>query len=183
MGAVELRNERKRTLNHLNRFSARVIVVYLSLIIISACSSGKQSNQPPAQASPQPSVSSSEAAGGAASKSFQKWKNAQVIDAFKAARLEVENPRPMIKPKDYGAAPTIDVEATQFNIPSLEGAGGHIYSFASEGDLEKMVEYYGNASTDNFSWVYVKDNILVQIDGRLAEEKARQYEAALGNVK
>ena len=165
-------------MSHLNRFSAGSIVIYLSLVIISACTSGKQSSQPPAQASPQPSASS-----GAASTSFQKWKNSQVLDALKAAGLEVENPRPMSKPKDYASAPTIDVEATQFTIPSLEGAVGRIYNFASEADLEKMVDYYGNASADNFSWVYVRDNILVQLDGRLTEEKARQYEAALGNVK
>ena len=171
-------------MNHLNRLSTRSIVIYLSLLIISACTSGKQSGQPPAPpSSPPPAASSSEAAG-AASTSFQKWKTSQVVNAFKAAGLELENPRPMSKPKDYGAAPTIDTEATQFTIPSLgEGGGGHIYSFASEDNLEKMVQYYANASTDNFSWVYVKDNILVQIDGRLPEEKAKQYEAALSNVK
>ena len=89
----------------------------------------------------------------------------------------------MSKPKDYGAAPTLATEAIQFTIPSLEEAAGHIYSFASEDDLEKMVEYYGNASADNFSWVYVKDNILVQVDGRLPEEKVKQYESALGHMK
>ena len=170
-------------MKHLNRFSKGSIAVYLSLVIISACTSSKQSNQTPAQASPQPTASSNEATGGAARTSFQKWKPAQVIEAFKAAGLEVGNPRPMSKPKDYGAAPTLDTEAVQFTVPSLEGAVGHIYSFASADDLEKMVEYYGNASADNFSWVYVRDNILVQLDGRLTEEKARQYEAALGNVK
>jgi hypothetical protein len=45
------------------------------------------------------------------------------------------------------------------------------------------LKYYSDASADNFSWVYVKDNILVQLDGRLDEEKAKQYEAAIGNVK
>ena len=90
----------------------------------------------------------------------------------------------MSKPKDYGAAPTIDTEATQFSITSLvEGGSGHIYNFASDADLEKMIQYYAKASTDNFSWVYIKDNILVQLDGRLPEEKAKQYEAALVNVK
>jgi hypothetical protein len=88
------------------------------------------------------------------------------------------------QPEDYGAAPMIDIEAAQFDIPSVgEDGRAHIYSFASEGDLEKMIKYYADASADNFSWVYVKDNILVQIDGRLAEEKAKLYEAAIGNVR
>ena len=78
----------------------------------------------------------------------------------------------------------IDIEATQFDIPSVGEAGrAHIYNFASEDDLEKMIKFYADASADNFSWVYVKDNILVQIDGRLAEEKAKLYEAAMGNIK
>jgi hypothetical protein len=162
------------------------IIVVLSLSIISACSSGKQSNQPPRpEASPQPTASSNAAAEDAPrSASFQKWKNAQIVEAFKAAGLEAENPRPMSKPQDYGKIPTVDVEGTRFAIPSLgEDGGGHIYSFASEDGLEKMVKYYSDASADDFSWVYTKDNILVQIDGRLEEDKAKQYEAAIGNVK
>lgn len=164
------------------RNSIGKIVIYLSLIAMSACASREQPGSP-AQASPQPNASASQAAP-AASSSFQKWNNSQVVAAFKAAGLEVENPRPMSKPQDYGAAPTVATEGTQFTVPSLgEGGSGHIYSFASEDDLERMVQYYANASTDNFSWVYVRDNILVQVDGRLPEEKAKQYEAALGNVR
>jgi hypothetical protein len=173
-------------LKHLLGLDARIIALLLSLPIIPACSSGKQSNQTTAPAgSPPPSaVSSNASTEGAAGTSFRKWKNAQIIAAFKAAGLEAENPRPMSKPQDYGQMPAIDVEGTQFNIPSAgEDALGHIYSFASEGDLEKMVAYYANASADNFSWVYVKDNILAQIDGRLEEDKAKKYEAAIGDVK
>jgi hypothetical protein len=157
----------------------------LWLAIIPACSSGKQSTPtPPAQASPQPSASSNTAAGAAPGAAFQKWKNSQFVEAFKAAGLEAQDPRPMSKPQDYGKVPTIDVEGTQFTIPSLgEDGRGHIYSFASEDELEKMVKYYGDASADNFSWVYVKDNVLVQLDGRLDEEKAKLYEAAMGNVR
>jgi hypothetical protein len=160
--------------------------ILLLVSVIAACSSGKRPNQPPRQeASPQPAASSNtEATGSAESASFQKWKNAQIIDAFKAAGLEAENPRPMSQPQDYGQIPMIDVEGTQFNMPSLGEDGiGHIYSFASEGEIEKMIKYYSDASTDNFSWVYVKDNILVQLDGRLDEEKAKQYEAAMGNIR
>jgi hypothetical protein len=177
-------SERTRALNHLTRLSATGTAMSLSLVIISACTSGKQSSPPPAQVSPQAVASPSPTTGTAAGTAFQKWKNSQVVDAFKAAGLEADNPRPMSKPQDYGAAPTVDIEATQFNIPSLgEGGGGHIYSFASENDLEKMIKYYADASANNFSWVYVRDNLLVQIDGRLEEEKAKRYEAALGNVK
>ena len=171
-------------MNTPTRNSAGKVAIYLSLLIISACASREQSSPPGQQATTQPTASATEAAP-AASPSFQKWNNSQVIAAFTAAGLEVENPRPMSKPQDYGNAPTASTEGTQFTVPSLGegGGGGHVYSFASEDDLERMVQYYANASTDNFSWVYVRDNILVHIDGQLPEEKAKQYEAALGSVR
>lgn len=161
------------------------IAVGLLLAIVPACSNRNQSTQPPAQggASPPPAAASNTggATGGA---SFQKWKNSQLVDAFKAAGLEVGNARPMSKPQDYGKIPAIDVEATQFTISSSDqDLGGHIFSFASEEGVEKMVTYYADASADDFSWVYVKDNILVQLDGRLDEEKAKQYEAAMAGVR
>jgi hypothetical protein len=34
-----------------------------------------------------------------------------------------------------------------------------------------------------FSWVFVKDNIVVQINGDLPEEQAKKYEAALNGLK
>lgn len=49
---------------------------------------------------------------------FQKWTTEQVVEVFRAAGLEVENPRPMTK-DDYGMAPMRAVEATRFLIPSL----------------------------------------------------------------
>jgi hypothetical protein len=169
-------------LKHLPMLSTG-IAISLSLTFITACASRQQSNQPPAQTSPQPAVSPSLATG-ATNTSFQKWKSSQVVDAFRTARLEIENPRLMTKPKDYGSSPMNDVEGTQFTLPSLgEDTSGHIYNFASENELERMVKYYADASANNFSWVLVKDNILVQIDGRLTEERVKQYEIALGNLK
>jgi hypothetical protein len=142
------RIERECALKHLTGLDMGKLAILLLLVsLISACSSGKQPNQPPRQEpSPQPAASSNtEAMGGAESASFQKWKNAQIIDAFKAAGLEAENPRLMSKPQDYGQIPSNDVEGTQFTMPSLGEDGiGHIYSFASEDEIEKMIKY-GNA--------------------------------------
>jgi len=105
-----------------------------------------------------------------------------VIEAFKDAGLEVEGARPMTK-DDYGIAPMTAVEGTRFLIPSLcLDCGGRVFNFASPEDLEVTKAYYvelGRASAMFFSWVFVKDNILVQINGDLPEEKAKQYEATL----
>jgi len=103
------------------------------------------------------------------------------VDAFNAAGLEVVSPRPMTK-DDYGLAPMVATEGIHFLIPSLGSGGGRIMAFDSQGDLEKTKEFYvtmGEESAIFFSWVFVKDNILVQINGDLPEAQARAYEAAL----
>jgi hypothetical protein len=41
----------------------------------------------------------------------------------------------------------------------------------------------GKENAAFFSWVFVKDNILVQINGNLPEEQAKKYEAALNALK
>jgi len=87
---------------------------------------------------------------------------------------------------DYGMAPMTAVEGIRFLIPSLcPDCGGRVLSFASPEDLEMTKAYYvelGRASAIFFSWVFVKDNILVQINGDLPEERAKQYEVALGAI-
>jgi hypothetical protein len=114
---------------------------------------------------------------------FQKYGSADVIQAFRAAGLEIGETSTM-GPQDYGAAPMTAVEGTRFLIPSLgEDKGGRVLSFSSSADIEPVRAYYtelGKASALFFSWVFVNDNILVQINGNLPEEQARQYEAALG---
>lgn len=113
---------------------------------------------------------------------FQKWRSPQVVNAFQGAGLEAENPRTMTK-DDYGMAPMTAVEGTRFLIPSLgQDSGGRILSFAAQQDLDLMRQYYvelGRSSALFFSWVFVSDNVLVQINGDLPEDKAMQYEAAL----
>ncbi|SEN77856.1 hypothetical protein [Lihuaxuella thermophila] len=109
-----------------------------------------------------------------------------VLQKFKAAGLEAENPREMTK-DDYGLAPMKAKEAKRFFIPSLgENAGGRIFSFDNAADLKQTKEFYdrmGKESAMLFSWTIEKDNILVQINGDLPEEKFKQYKKALENAK
>jgi len=120
------------------------------------------------------------------STTFQKWSSSQVVNAFHSAGLEAENARPMTT-DDYGMAPTTPVEGTRFLIPSLcQDCGGRILTFASQQDLEVTGQFYveaGRTSAVLFSWVFAKDNVLVQINGDLPEVKARQYEAALNAMQ
>lgn len=116
---------------------------------------------------------------------FQRWTSRDVVEAFKSASLEVEEARPMTK-DDYGMAPMRAIEGTRFLIPSLcSDCGGRIFSFSSQEDLNLTKTYYeelGKSSAMFFSWVFVKDNILVQINGDLPEEQAKKYEAALNSL-
>jgi hypothetical protein len=117
---------------------------------------------------------------------FRRWTSNQVVEAFKAAGLEAEDARPMTK-DDYGMAPMVAVEAMRFFIPSLcEDCGGRVLSFDSPDDLEKTKSFYvrlGEESAMLFSWVFTKDNILVQINGDLPEETAMKYKAALESLE
>ena len=118
--------------------------------------------------------------------SAPQWQSSQVIEAFKSAGLEAESARPMTKDDD-GMALMVAVEGTSFLIPSLgEDEGGRIRSFDSPEDLEKTKAYSVKLGGENaafFSWVFVKDNIIVQINGNLPEKQAKEYEAALNALK
>ena len=76
---------------------------------------------------------------------------------------------------------------TRFLVPSLgEDKGGRILVFANADDLASARDYYvklGESSAILFSWVFVKDNIVVQINGTLPEEQAKKYETALNGLK
>lgn len=117
--------------------------------------------------------------------SSQSYTSQDVIDAFQAAGLEAENPTTMAA-EDYGAAPMVG-EGTRFFVPSLgEGSGGRVVVADNAEDRDKLADFYismGKESALLFSWVFVKDNTVVQINGSLDEATARQYEAALAAME
>lgn len=104
-----------------------------------------------------------------------------VITAFKNAGLEAESPKKMSK-DDYGAAPFV-CEGTRFLVPSLgEDSGGRVFICNNDQDRDNLANYYqelGKSSALFFSWVFVKGNIVVQINGDLKEDIAHKYEQAI----
>lgn len=104
-----------------------------------------------------------------------------VVTAFKNAGLEAESTSAMTK-DDYGFGPYV-CTGTRFLIPSLGAdSGGRIFICDNAEDLASLKSYYdelGKSSAVFFSWTFVKGDVLVQINGDLPEEKARQYEAAI----
>lgn len=115
---------------------------------------------------------------------FQKWSASQVVAAFRAARLEASNPRPMTQ-EDYAQVPQVATEAIRFFMPSLGGTkGGHVFSFADDADLQTVRAYYQNGnSAAKPPWIFVRDNILVQINGELSSAQAQRYQSALKAMK
>ncbi len=78
-------------------------------------------------------------------------------------------------------------EGRRFLIPSqCSDCGGRIFTFETQSDLYRLSAYYaslGKPGEPGFSWVLVRDNVLVQIDGRLPEAKAAKYDQALERLE
>ena len=106
---------------------------------------------------------------------------ATVIAAFQKAGLEAADVRPMTR-SDYGEAPFV-CTGTRFFIPSLgPGNGGRVFICNKTQDRNALSSYYNGLAAMGsiyISWVYVKGNVLVQINGSLPDETARKYESAI----
>ena len=87
--------------------------------------------------------------------------------------------------EDYGQVPMVAEEAIRFFVPSLGGTkGGRVYSFVTNANLETVRKYYqGGGGAAKPPWIFVRDNILVQISGDLSSTQAQRYQAALKTMK
>jgi hypothetical protein len=105
-----------------------------------------------------------------------------VIGAFIAYHLIDERGIRVLQKADYGLAPLLG-EGLRFALPDLcADCGGRVLAFASVADRDAMRTYYeglGKQSAALFSWVFVRDNILVQINGALPAERAKRFDEVL----
>jgi len=88
--------------------------------------------------------------------------------------------------EDYSFLPARAKEDIKFSIPSIgEDVAGCILGFNVKYDLEKVKKHYLSLNKKNkfHSWTFVKDNILLVLDGRMTEERARKFEKALYELK
>jgi hypothetical protein len=150
-------------------------------VLLSSCQIGLNRITPPNT----PAVTSTLVEGSPIPR-FQRWSVQQVLDAFTVAGLEVENVR-FNDPFYLYGAPTIAVEYAQFFTPSWgRDAGGLIFAFASQSDLDAVYKFYkdlGWYEGPYYPWVTVKDNILLQITGILSDIGAEKYQFVLLNLK
>lgn len=105
-----------------------------------------------------------------------------VIAAFHSAGLDAEVVRGTTKDERDGFSTGMVVDARRFRISDKEGEMGMVLCFESPGDLAQMRNYYQrlNRALPQFgSWLFVKDNVLLQINHEVPEQTARAYAAVL----
>jgi len=110
------------------------------------------------------------------------WHNSEVLAAFYAAGLPADVIRRV--PKDerdfsFGGAP---VEATPFQLGPGPEQRGMIFHFEQAADLERVRAYYvglGASLPQYRSWLFVKDNVLLQINGDVPQARAEEYAEVL----
>lgn len=105
-----------------------------------------------------------------------------VVTAFRMAGLPAHIVRAATKEEQDGLSSWMQVDALRFRISEQEGQMGMVFVFENATDLQRMRQYYLelNRSLPRFkSWLFFKDNILLQINHEVPESTARQYADAL----
>ena len=106
----------------------------------------------------------------------------KVIEEFKAAGLEADNPSDLPE-KEFG---NTRKEAKRILVPALgEDSGGRIFEFKNREDLEKAKKYYddlGNGNQMLFSHTYAKGNFLIQMNGDMEDAQFNKYKEVMDKV-
>ncbi|MED2688648.1 stress protein [Bacillus toyonensis] len=106
----------------------------------------------------------------------------KVIEEFKAAGLEADNPSDLPE-KEFG---NTRKEAKRILVPALgEDSGGRIFEFKNKEDLEKAKKYYddlGNGNQMLFSHTYAKGNFLIQMNGDMEDAQFNKYKEVIDKV-
>lgn len=112
-------------------------------------------------------------------------RNSEIIAAFHDAGLTADVVRGATKDERDGFATWLAVEATPFQLSSRQEERGMLLAFNDPADLEKIRAYYLelNKSLPRYSsWLFVQDNILLQINGEVLEARAKEYAAVLESL-
>lgn len=113
-----------------------------------------------------------------------KWSPEDILNAFNERGLGVEKTGPVTR-SDYKKLPAKAKEAIKFSVSSIGKEGiGCILSFEMGSSMEKIMNHYlkKNKNEELYSWTFAKDNVLVVLNGRIPEEKARMFESVLNQL-
>lgn len=112
-------------------------------------------------------------------KQFVSTSLSEVIDAFSNQNLEAESIRGITR-QDYGLAPPVAKEGARFDIPSLcSDCGGLVFSFETAESLDSVFSYYNSLPQDSAGYIFVHNNILLQLSNSVTQEVANNYARAL----
>jgi hypothetical protein len=118
------------------------------------------------------------------SPSFQRWQTTDAVQAFHAVGLPIEILELSKDERDLFSN-QVGQQSIQFVVPNQgdpDLARGIIFSFEKEIDLQQVLDYYiaiDQSLPQYASWLFVKDNLLLQINRNIPEEVAKQYAEAL----
>ncbi|MBW4439567.1 MAG: hypothetical protein KME04_20690 [Pleurocapsa minor GSE-CHR-MK-17-07R] len=116
---------------------------------------------------------------------FGRWSIANVRDAFAAAGLPVQS---LIRDMSVGRdAPLSFSDRYTFVIDQIAPDGGQLLFFNSASGLESWTAYIERLRSDSelrrsVVYVFVKDNVLMQLNADLVPADARAFENALNSL-
>jgi hypothetical protein len=116
--------------------------------------------------------------------SYRGWHTSDAFEAFQEAGLPTEIPELSKDERDLFVT-EMPVESAQFVIPGQGDpaiARGIIFSVQNRRDLLYIRNYYASlnkALPQYSSWIFIKDNLVLQINRNVPEAVAKQYAQAL----
>ncbi|MCA9902806.1 MAG: hypothetical protein KC547_03025 [Anaerolineae bacterium] len=113
---------------------------------------------------------------------FERYEAQQVIDALNAAGATVQAPvQDLVVGRN---APSTFNNRIVFEIPRIAPDGGQILTFRTQADLQAWQDYITGLRNDpntrrSVTYVFVKDNVMLQLNANLTNAEATQYQSAL----
>jgi hypothetical protein len=115
-----------------------------------------------------------------------RYSSGDVLMAFRGKGLEIDRPTPLRQnAASHSEAMRRMTEGMRFYLPSAcPNCDVWIYSFPTDSDTHQAEIYLkGLGEAGSFSWVFRKENIIVQLSGEITVEKANLYGDALQTLK
>jgi hypothetical protein len=113
---------------------------------------------------------------------FDRYTAEDVFSALSEAGVQAQNTqRDLVVGR---GAPSTFIDRYIFEIPRIAPAGGQVLVFETPDGLNAWQEYIGqlrsdNATRRNVVYVYVKDNVMLQVNANLTTQEANGYRDAL----
>ena len=115
-----------------------------------------------------------------------KYTSSDVLAAFRGKGLEVDRPT-SLRPNATSRSEAMRrmTEGVRFYLPSAcPNCDVWVYSFPTDSDTHQADLYFKElGESGSFSWVFRKENLLIQLSGEVPVEKANHYGDALQTLE